>query len=67
MVEAVVTRRVGRVVVPVVTVRGRRAVGVRVVGTTQSYQSLSLTTNLVTKVGTTEKTKKKLIKTWMKK
>ena len=56
MVEAVVTRRVGRVVVPVVTVRGRRAVGVGVVGTTQSYQSLSLTTNLVTKVGTTEKT-----------
>ena len=52
------TRRVGRVVVPVVTVRGRRAVGVRVVGTTQSYQSLSLATNLVTKVGTTEKTKR---------
>ena len=55
------TRRVGRVVVPVVTVRGRRAVGVRVVGTTQSYQSLALATNLVTKVGTTEKTKKKMI------
>ena len=61
MVEAVVTRGVGRVVVPVVTVRGRRAVGVRVVGTTQSYQSLALATNLVTKVGTTEKTKKKMI------
>ena len=56
VVEAVVTRRVGRVVVPVVTVRGRRAVGVGVVGTTQSYQSLALATNLVTKVGTTEKT-----------